>query len=815
MKKLFFFLSLASAVIAQEEITLRNTAQLRFLNTVGREYVGWQAPNADLSTNYIWRLPSNNVAGVLTHDGSGNTTWAAGGGSVSLSAINTWTAKQQFYHGSSGVPWVGMTSGQESFYSLTNNPVNAMRLGTVDAAGKVILSFATGAAADGSAYGNEGMGVAFDNSGTPSFGRVTYGLAGTEIFRWLTSGANVGYIGMGVTAPTTKLDVSGTVKATAFVGDGSGLTGLPSGGTDASLLTTGTLADARLSSNVPLKNATNTFSIAQIIEGVVTSGTTLIDGDFRAMQNGGSGAYVGLKTASNKSGLFRSPSGGHFLYYDTSTGDTVMDAVYTGSAQDLVFKGSGVTRMTVKNAGNVGIGTTTPSTALQVAGTVTATAFAGDGSALTGIAGSGDVDGPVSAVDSRIAAFDGTTGKLLKDAGVTVATLRDATNAFTSGTVPIARLASGTPDGTKFIKDDGTLATPPGGSSGPDPALYFGDGSDGTQTITTATTTITGLMSSGQLTRDAYFDDLTISGSGSINVGSFRVFVKGTLDITAAGAGAFTTSTLNGTNGSGGGPGASGGSVAAATIAGVQAGGAGATGGTGAGAQAASPNTGNLGGRCGASGAGGTGSGGAGGANRTSATIAQLVRWKRFHTDPIRGVTLMQGGASGPGGGSGGGDGTSNGRGSGAGGSGGGCIWISANTINRGGSTAAACFRANGGAGGNGALSATGNVGGGGGGGGAGGGVIHIYYATLSGSTATNALTANGGDGGNGSDGAGTGLGGSGGSGGYGGYLQTFDLTANTSAVADDTNVAGATGSSNSGATGGSGGAGETTTLSL
>lgn len=65
-----------------------------------------------------------------------------------------------------------------------------------------------------------------------------------------------------------------------------------------------------------------------------------------------------------------------------------------------------------------------PSSGAATIGQVlTADGVGGSGWGVVAASGTGDVVGPASAVDDRIAVFDGTTGKLVKDGGVTVAGL--------------------------------------------------------------------------------------------------------------------------------------------------------------------------------------------------------------------------------------------------------------------------------------------------------------------------------------------------------------------------------------------------------
>lgn len=85
-------------------------------------------------------------------------------------------------------------------------------------------------------------------------------------------------------------------------------------------------------------------------------------------------------------------------------------------------------------------------------------------------AGSGLTGGGTLAADLALAVDFGTgAGKVtqgndtrLSDARPPTAHTHAAAD-VTSGVLPISRIATGTPDGTKFVRDDGTLATPPGG----------------------------------------------------------------------------------------------------------------------------------------------------------------------------------------------------------------------------------------------------------------------------------------------------------------------------------------------------------------
>lgn len=348
------------------------------------------------------------------------------------------------------------------------------------------------------------------------------------------------------------------------------------------------------------------------------------------------------------------------------------------------------------------------------------------------------------------------------------------------------------------------------GLAGPAQTLPYrslGDGSDGNVTISSGVTT---------LSVDMYYNNLTINGTGSIYTNGFKIYVKGTLNLAAAPAGAINFNGVAGGDASG----ATGGTVTAVLAAGSTGTGGGGTAGatatTGAGGTGASANAiiGN-GGSSGNSGAGGTGTN-AGGAAVAATGFGGTLPFNKWASNLLRGIQLINGGMGGRGGSAGGGDGSNSGGGGGGGGAGGGTIAIYANIIVKSANTPAATIQSNGAPGGRGGDASAGVCGGGGGAAAGGGGWVYIAYNYAAGPRIANFIQCNGGAGGSGGNGFGDGaLGGQGGQGSAGGRVnivnipnitsfQEFDPTTNNNYIPQGINAFAAT--TLTGTNGGSGG---------
>lgn len=303
-----------------------------------------------LTTDSTERLRINNLGNVGIGTSTPGTTLTVGSGQISAPA------------GSVGAP----------SYTFSNDTNTGIYSGYADgllfaAGGSAKMDISSGSIrgivpfrADSSTVGAPGFSFFLDADTGMANGasnNLLFSTGGVERLRI----NDLGNIGVGTTSAAARLSVMGTSTSAAPLFDVASSTG-------ASVLRVTADGLVGIGTTTPTRNLT-------VVGSNVTGVPFAIQ---NTLSNGFSGVHFLNSSGTNT---------GHMGYANISTGGALADKFYFGSiaAKDLVLTTNDLVRLTINgSSGNIGLGTTTPTEQLSVAGNINLTgSFKANGNAGT------------------------------------------------------------------------------------------------------------------------------------------------------------------------------------------------------------------------------------------------------------------------------------------------------------------------------------------------------------------------------------------------------------------------------------------------
>ncbi len=202
--------------LSGSDLLIRDGASDRVvLNSSGNVGIGTSSPNASVKLHVQGPIgATNGSAAAPTHTFYGDPNTGMFRAAVDTLALSTGGSEKMRID---AIGRVGIG---------TSSPLEMLHIKSSSGDGRIGLEAPTGSDAE----------IKFFNNGVVEYtighddATDNFVIGTTNVDYAKLSVDKSGNVGIGTSSPTQKLDVNGTVKATAFVGDGSGLTGISGGG---------------------------------------------------------------------------------------------------------------------------------------------------------------------------------------------------------------------------------------------------------------------------------------------------------------------------------------------------------------------------------------------------------------------------------------------------------------------------------------------------------------------------------------------------------------------------------------------------------